>query len=84
MIQAAGQVVSLKLNIDHKDVAPIAEKYKVSAIPAVFVMDADGKVLGVIDTTPSPARFAADVERVINAHKSGGRNKHTANSSSHK
>ncbi len=68
-MQLAEQVVPLKLDVDRKEVGPIAEKYKVSAIPAVFVMDADGRVLGTIEFTPSPAGFAAELDRILKAHR---------------
>lgn len=73
MIRSAGQVVPLKMDVDRKEVAPIAEKYKVSAIPALFVMDCDGKVLGTVEVTMSPAKFAADLDRIVKAHSGGAK-----------
>ncbi len=71
MIQAAGQAVPLKMDVDRKDVAPIAVKYKVSAIPALFVLDADGKVVGTVEITMTPAKFAAQLEGILKKHKPG-------------
>ena len=71
MIQAAGQAVPLKLDVDRKDVAPIAIKYKVSAIPALFVLDADGKIVAAVETTLSPARFAAQLDGILRKHRAG-------------
>lgn len=68
MIQAAGQVVPLKMDVDRKDVAPVATKYGVTAIPALFVMDENGKVLATLELTMSPKEFAANLTRVVKAH----------------
>jgi thioredoxin-related protein len=73
VIQAAGQVVPLKLDVDKKDVLPVAEKYGVSAIPAIFLMDATGKVVGKIEITTSPAQFASEIDRIV---KASGPSKH--------
>ena len=73
MVQAAGQVVPLKLDIDKKDVGPIATKYSVSSIPALFVMDSNGKVLAAVEVTMSPKKFAADLQRIVKAHTPGGK-----------
>ena len=67
MIQAAGQLVPLKLDVDRNEVKPIAAKYDVSAIPAIFVMDADGKVVGTV-TASTPAKFASDLDRIVKSH----------------
>ena len=75
MILAAGQAVPLKMDVDRKDVAPIAIKYKVSAIPALFVLDADGKVVATVETTLAPARFAAQLERILKKHMPGAAKK---------
>ena len=69
MIQAVGQVVPLKLDVDKKDVAPLAEKYGVSAIPAIIVMDQDGKVVDKIEFTTSPAKFASALDKIVKANK---------------
>jgi hypothetical protein len=69
VIQAAGQVVPLKLDVDKKDVAPVAEKYGVSAIPAIFLMDATGKVVGKIEFTTSPVQFASEINRIVKAQR---------------
>jgi len=71
VIQAVGQVVPLKLDVDRKEVAPIAAKYSVSAIPALFVIDADGKVIGTIEFTPEPAKFVSQLQRILSKHKPG-------------
>ena len=63
MIQAAGQVVPLKLDVDRKEVQPLQSKYKVSGIPAVFIMDSDGKVLGTIEPTLDTAKLRSEFER---------------------
>ncbi len=65
MIQSAGQVVPLKLDVDRKDVGPIALKYNVSAIPAVFLLDANGKVVRAIELTMEPAKFAAQIDTAV-------------------
>lgn len=70
MIQAAGQVVPLKLDVDRREVGPIANKYSVSAIPAIFVLDAGGKVLGAIEAS-DPAAFASQLNRIVKKHKVG-------------
>jgi cytochrome oxidase Cu insertion factor (SCO1/SenC/PrrC family) len=57
------------MDVDRKDVVPIAEKYKVTTIPAVFVMDAEGKVVGTIEFTPSPDKFASDLNRIIKSRR---------------
>ena len=67
MIQAVGQLVPLKLDVDKNEVKPIAAKYDVSAIPAIFVMDADGKVVGTV-TASTPAQFASDLDRIVKSH----------------
>ena len=67
MIQSVGQVVPLKLNVDRKEVGPLAEKYKVSVIPALLVLDADGKVQGKIDAS-TPSAFAAALNGIVKAH----------------
>jgi len=74
VIQAVGQAVPLKLDVDKKDVAPIAEKYGVSAIPALFVIDPTGKVIGKVELTLTPAKFASDLDRIIKS-QSGGKSK---------
>ena len=68
MVQAAGQVVPLKMDVDRKDVAPVATKYGVSAIPALFVLDENGKVLATLELTMSPDQFAANLTKAVKAH----------------
>ena len=68
MIQATGQVVPLKLDVDRKDVAPFAEKYKVSAIPALFLLDSTGKVVDTLEFTNSPKEFAARLKASVKKH----------------
>ena len=65
MVQAAGQVVPVKLDVDRKEVGPVAAKYKVSGIPAVFIMDANGKVLGEVETVMDPAKFADQITKIV-------------------
>jgi thiol:disulfide interchange protein len=71
VIQAAGQVVPLKMDVDKKNVAPIADKYKVSALPGLIVLDADGKLVGTVPYTTSPAAFATSLNRIVKAHSTG-------------
>jgi hypothetical protein len=58
-------VIPVKLNVDKPDVAKIATKYNVSAIPAIFVMNADGKVLGTVEFTSEPAQFNARLRAIL-------------------
>lgn len=73
MIQVAGQVVPLKIDIDRKEVAPLVAKYKVSSIPAVFVMDANGKVVGTVEITMTPSNFASQVTGILKKQKATGK-----------
>jgi len=68
VVQAVGQVVPLKLDVDRKEVAPIASKYSVSAIPAIFLLDANGKVIGKVEES-EPAKFAAAVNKIVKKYK---------------
>ncbi len=66
-----GQVVPVKLDVDRKEVAPIAAKYHVSAIPAVFILSAEGAIVGEVQTTMEPAKFAAQIQAILKKHKPG-------------
>jgi len=64
-------VIAVKLNVDKQDASKIATKYGVSAIPALFVMNADGKVLGTIDFIPEPAKFNARLQAILAKNGAG-------------
>jgi thioredoxin-like negative regulator of GroEL len=56
-----GQVVPVKLNVDHAAAGAIAKKYSVNTIPAIFVMNADGKPYGSFIGFKPPADFVRTV-----------------------
>jgi hypothetical protein len=53
-------------------VTPVAVKYGVGPLPALFVMNADGKVLGTIEFTNEPAKFNTRLQAVLNKYRGGG------------
>lgn len=73
MIQTVGQVVPLKLDVGKKDVLPIAAKYGIEPIPAVLLLDGNGKVVGTVPITFNPSQFAASVNKIV---KSAAARKH--------
>ena len=77
VIRLSEQVVPVKLDVDKKEVAPQAEKYKISLIPAILLLDATGKVVGKVEFTDSPVKFAADLNKIIKGYKPSASLAHT-------
>lgn len=71
VIRLSEQVVPLKLDVDKKAVEPIATRYKVSLYPTILLLDATGKIVGKVEYTEDPAKFAADLNKVIKGYKPG-------------
>lgn len=70
-----GQVVPLKMDVDKKDVAAIAEKYKVSVIPAIFFLDENGKIKSQFVGFKSPSDFSKDLLKYAGAGKAPSKKK---------
>jgi thioredoxin-related protein len=56
------------MDVDKKEVGPVATKYSVSSIPALFLLDENGKLLAKLDATTSPEQFAASLTRAVKAN----------------
>ena len=56
-----GQVVPLKMDMDKKETAPIAEKYKIEATPTILFLDENGKVKGQFLGFKPPADFSKEL-----------------------
>jgi cytochrome oxidase Cu insertion factor (SCO1/SenC/PrrC family) len=83
-VQSAGRFVSLKIDVDRKDLAKVADKYKVSVTPTLVVLDADGKVLDTVEYTTEPAKFAAELDKLGKKYGGGFKVKPAAKGAKHR
>lgn len=83
MVQATGQVVPLKLDVDRKEVESISKKYNVEAIPAIFILDDTGKVLATINDREAGS-FAASILKAVKAHSPRSGSKTSRAAKTHK
>lgn len=69
MIQASGQFVPLKLDVDQKTTEPLADRYKIDVIPAILFLDADGKIVSQFTGSVSPKEMIAKMNEAIRKTK---------------
>jgi len=69
VIQAMGQFVPLKQNVDKEDTKKFATKYKVQSIPDLLVLDENGKVLKNFVGFQSAKAMTAWIDEGLKAYK---------------
>ena len=82
VVAAGSKVIALKLDVDLDEVEPIARKYDVSALPAVLLLNENGKIVGKIKAREA-ASFAASLEKFIMAYHPGSGSKSPRHPRSH-
>ncbi len=66
MYPVLSNLVLLRLDVDNPDVASVAQRYEVSAIPCVVIAQADGTEIDrIVGTTPTISEYVTALEAII-------------------
>lgn len=65
VVNLASKFVPVKLDTDKPVNGKVAQKYGVSAIPAILFLDAKGKVVHRVEGFEPPDRFAGEMQTAL-------------------